>query len=76
MLVQTLIPKASIETFDVRVLGRLARVDEVKLHTVVIGPGIKGAPSQFGAVIDDQNVRISAFPCDPLQHFHDPLTGQ
>ncbi len=75
MPVQTLIPEPAIETFDVRVPGRLARIDEIQLHTVVIGPGIKGATSQFGSGIDDQTVRVSAFPCNPLQPFHDPLTG-
>ena len=39
VLVQTLISEPAIETFDVGVLGRLARIDEVQLHTVIIGPG-------------------------------------
>lgn len=45
---QALIPKAVIETFDVCILGRPARIDEAQLHTVVIGPSIKGA--SFSAV--------------------------
>ena len=76
VLVQTLIPKPAIETFDVCILGRLARIDEVQLHTVVVGPGIKSAASKFWAVINNQNVGVSAFPRDPLQHFYDPVTGQ
>jgi hypothetical protein len=59
VLVQALIPEPVIETFDIGILGWLARIDEVQLHTVIIGPGIKSATSQFGAVIDDQNVRVS-----------------
>ena len=50
VLVQAFLSETPIETFDVRVLGRLAGIDEVQLHTVIIGPGIKGATSQFGAV--------------------------
>jgi len=66
VLIQTLIPEPPIETLDVGILGRLAWVDEVQLHAVVICPGIKRAPSQFGAIIDDQNVRISAFAGNPV----------
>ena len=76
MLVQALIPEPAIETFDVRVLGRLARIDELKLHAVVIGPSIKGSTSVFGAVINDQNIRVSAFAHDPVQEFRNPVARQ
>lgn len=45
---KALIPEAVIETFDVCILDRLAWIDEAQLHTVVIGPGLKGA--SFSAV--------------------------
>jgi hypothetical protein len=50
VLVEALLPKATVRAFDVRVLDRLARVDEIELDTVVIGPGIKRTTSQFWAV--------------------------
>ena len=43
--VQAFFAKPAVETFDVGVLGRLARVDEVELHAVIICPAIKRAAS-------------------------------
>ena len=41
VLVQTLVPKFPVEAFDVGVLHRLARRDEVQAYAVLIGPGIQ-----------------------------------
>lgn len=76
MLVQALIPEAAIETLDIRILGRLAWVDEIQLNAVVIGPGIKRSTAKLRSIVDDQNVRVSPLACNPVQQFHDPLYGQ
>jgi len=40
--VQPFFAEPAIETLDIGVLGRLARVNKVKLHTMIIGPTVKG----------------------------------
>ena len=66
----------AIVSLDIRVLLRLPRLDEVQLHTLVIGPGIQRRTSQSGVVVHNQNVGVSAFPRVPVQQFHHPLAGQ
>src|SRR3990167_3835374 len=52
MLVQTLVPKPTIEALDIAVLGRLARVDEVRLDPRAIPPGPHGTPRELRPVVD------------------------
>ena len=45
VLVQAFIPETAIETLDVRILGRFARIDEIQLDAVIIGPSIQRSQS-------------------------------
>ncbi len=43
--VQTFLPEAPVETFDIGVLGWLDWIDEVKFNTVIINPAIQCSPA-------------------------------
>ena len=57
MLVETAFAEAPVERFHERILGWLARLDEVQPHSVILGPKEHRFTSQFGAVIADNRVR-------------------
>jgi len=63
--------ETAIEAFDISILGRLAGVDEIEPHAVIIGPSIQRPAPELRAVINGQNIGISAFPRHPFQHFND-----
>ncbi len=68
--VQAFFTKPAIETFDIGVLSRLARIDKVELHAVIIGPAIERTTSEFRPVINGQNIWIVAFAGNAFQHLH------
>ncbi len=75
MPAQALLTEASVEAFHVCVLRRLARVDEVELHAVIVRPLVHSPSAQFRA-ITPSDIWIATFPCDPLQQVNDPLPRQ
>ena len=76
MLVQALLSVAAIETLDVGVLRWLARVDEIQLDAVIIGPSIQRSPAQFRAIIDDQDIGVSSLTGHAFQHLDHPFSRQ
>jgi hypothetical protein len=48
VLIETLVAEPAIEAFDVGVLVRLARVDEMQPNTVGVRPGVEGPADEFG----------------------------
>jgi len=74
--VQASFAEAPVETLDIRIPGRLAGIDETKMHPVVVGPSTERPTAQFRTVVDDQDVGVSPLAGDALQHAHDPLARQ
>ena len=60
VLVEALLAVPAVEALDVGVLGRLAWVDEAELYPMIIGPSVAHTSAEFRAVVDDQDIRISA----------------
>jgi hypothetical protein len=50
--IQALVPESSVKAFDISILNRFARTDEIQLHLVSICPFIQDTPGKFGTVID------------------------
>jgi|GEM_PF-6703702 len=48
----------------------------MQLHALVISLSFKRATSQFGPIIQNQNVSRPAFMGNQVQHFHHTLAGQ
>src|SRR5262245_28567974 len=59
LLREALVAEAAIETLDMAILGRLARLDEVELHAVHRGPGVERARDELRAVVDAERFRKS-----------------
>ena len=47
MVIETLIPEASVEAFDEGVLGGLTRLDVVEVDAVVLRPLVQGAAGEL-----------------------------
>jgi hypothetical protein len=76
ILREALVAEAAIETLDVRVLRRLAGLNEVELHTVLRGPGFQLGRDEFGSVVDAQRLRKTVRPHERVEHAHDACGGQ
>lgn len=76
LLVQTLFPKATIEAFDVPVLRGLTRVDEVQLHSIVLGPDVQFLASKLRSIVDLKQFGFTKPLSELLQHPHDALATQ
>src|SRR6266567_5525436 len=51
VLVEALVPEPAVEAFDVRVLDRLARIDEVEHDAMAVCPLIERLAAKLGAVV-------------------------
>src|ERR1035437_6656758 len=60
VLVQTLIPELAVEAFDVAILHRPARRDEVQLYSVLIRPPVQHLAGELRTVVDDHVLRFSS----------------
>ena len=54
--VQALIAQPSVKGFDIAVLDRLARPDEVEVYAVLICPHIHGLACELGAIVRQEAV--------------------
>ena len=72
MQVQALAPECSVEAFDESVLDRLARLNEVELHTSSVGPCIERAAAELGAVVRDDHIGQASGLREPLHHLDHP----
>src|SRR5882724_12202174 len=76
VLIQTFVPELTVEAFDVSVLDRFSRVDEMKLHTVLVRPLIHGSTEEFRSIIYDDPGGQSTLLLEPLQHPHHSISRQ
>lgn len=60
VLVQALVPQATIEAFDEPLLLRLTRRDVMLLDPGVLAPGEDGVTGQLGAIVADYHARQPA----------------
>ena len=67
LLIQKLVAEAAVERLDEGVLLRLARVDIMPRHPILVGPLQDGAAGELGAVIADDASGLSADP-HPVAH--------
>ena len=51
VFIQAFLAQARIEAFDVRVLNRLARFDELQPYAMLVGPLVEHPAAQLGTVI-------------------------
>src|ERR1039458_1347920 len=70
VLVQTLIPELAVEAFDVAILHRPARRDEVQLYSVLIRPPVQDLAGELRTVVDDHVLRFSSLLFPSFQHPH------
>ena len=66
--VEEFTPDAAVQSFDVRVLGRLARLDEGQGDLAVFAPRIEAAADELRAVVDPQHGRKAAPFFELLEH--------
>ena len=55
--VQAFVAQLAVETLNVAVPDRLARPDEVQMHSVLIGPQVPCLTSELRSVIDGDRLR-------------------
>src|SRR3954453_5503073 len=72
--VQALIPKASVEAFDVTVLDGLTGLDIDQRYTALLGPCNEASAREFWAVVQPKPVRLPALGDDPIQPPRHPQT--
>jgi hypothetical protein len=76
MDVQAFVAKFAIEALEVAVLHRLAWIDEIEGHMMVICPGIEYLASELGTVVQRDPFGYAVPQNEVLQEPHDALTWQ
>src|SRR6266404_1445526 len=71
VLVETLVAEPAVETLDVGILIRLARLDEVQPDAWGVGPCIEGPADELGSIVRDEHRRSRARLDEPLEHLDD-----
>ena len=61
VLVETFISNLVVNVFDTRVLHRLARLNEMRVHPLLGSPGIQGRTGEFRTVVQNQISDRSVF---------------
>jgi len=60
MVVQALIPEPTVEALDERVLRRFACLDQLELHTVLVGPLVQCLASEFRPLVSPDRLGVAA----------------
>ena len=68
VLVQTLVPKPSVERLDVGILVWLARLDLPQQYSALMRPGEHGSATEFLAIVGPDDLGQSSFQAQPIQH--------
>ena len=68
VFVEALVTQLSVETFDVRVLDRLSRLNESQPYVVLVCPGIHRSADEFRAVIDGDDFRQPTGGSESIQN--------
>ena len=74
VLVEAFVSETAVERFDVGVLGRLARVDEVQPNTPITSPAGHCDARELGPVVHHQGLRIAADRSDRIEDPSDANT--
>jgi hypothetical protein len=75
MLVEALVSQSAIETLDECILYGLSGPDELKVYAVRVRPGIEGLALKLRAVVENNPVRISADPSDPVEYLNHSISS-
>src|SRR5574343_1440464 len=59
MVVKTLIPEPAVEALDERILRRFARLDQLELHTVLVGPLVQCLAGEFRSLFSPDGLGIA-----------------
>src|SRR5690349_828162 len=65
--VNPLVAHLAVEAPGERVLGRLARLDELDRDAVLVGPGVEHATAELGTVVADDALLVAPLECDRVQ---------
>ena len=57
-----------VEALDIRVLHRLAGLDEVQPHPMGVRPSVEDPPSEFRAIVSGDQLRYATVNGQPVQH--------
>src|SRR5579859_5711931 len=68
MRVQALGPQGTVEAFDVRIVGRLARPAEIDLHPILIRPQVHDLTGKPRSIITKEHLGGSTPRTDPIEH--------
>ena len=74
--VEAFVAEPTVKRFDVRILNGFARVNEVELHPVSIGPVLERAGQKLGAMIHGDRARRGTGPDRAIEGGRDVPTGQ
>jgi len=59
MVVQAFIPKPAVEALDERILRRFARLDQLELHAVLVGPLVQCLAGEFRPLVSPDRLGIA-----------------
>ena len=76
VLVQAFVPEGAVETLDVGVLCRAARLDQQVLDTVLLSPGHEGPASEFRPVVRPDCLWVAPELRRPVQNAGDVMAAQ
>jgi len=76
VFVQALFAEFAVERFDVAVLHRAARGDEVQRHLVFVSPLVQRFRGELRAMINDDPLRQPTFQPQPVQNADDTQRRQ
>ena len=76
MDVETLVSEATVEALAEDILDRLARIDELQLDVVLVGPLIENLARQFWSVIEHDGLGGGAVVDELVEHLNHPSAGK
>ena len=76
MLIETFVTQPTMEALAVRVLDRLARIDEVQGHHVLVRPLLQRPADQFRTVVQHQPHGSLPLAAQPLENVRYPTARQ
>jgi chromate transporter len=75
VLVKAFIAKLAVERFDVRILRRLARLNQFQRHAVRIRPLVERPARKFRSLVGSQRFGIAPETCCSVQRSRDVQAG-
>ena len=75
MLVQAFVPEATVERLDVRVLVRLARLDQTQLYIVFVRPLQHGSAGELLSVVGPNDLWVTTGQTDSVERTDQVVTA-